>query len=120
MSKRVFFGQSDLRFYYFRYRDSKYYSLSIFLLTIIVCIILLINVIVHQFNNYLSIRQEVIAKKTAIKLINENINFMNNLDKSKLNSQLGTVTRALPVEKDFEGILNALSDSSIRSGVTLS
>lgn len=120
MNKRVFFGQNDIRFFYFRYKDSKYYSLSIFFLIIIVCVILFINFLTPQFNKYLSIRQEVIDKRERIRIINENINFMNNLDKSKLNTQLKTATRALPAEKDFYGILNALSDSSIRSGATLS
>lgn len=120
MSKRVFFGQNDIRFLYYRYKDSKYYSASVFFVTIAVCVILIVQVLIPQATNYLSIRQEIIAKQQTIRSINENITFISSLDKNTLNNQLETVSRALPSEKDFTGILNALASSSIRSGVTLS
>lgn len=119
MKKRVFFGQNDLRFYYLRFKDSGYYSLSIIILTIFICIILLLSVVVPQVEKYFSIRNEVIAQREKIRIINENINFMNSLDKVALDSQLQTASRALPPEKDFVSILNAISDSAILSGVTI-
>ena len=120
MSKRVFFGQNDIRYLYFRYKDSKYYSISLFVLTIYVCTILLFGIIIPQIGKYLSIRKEVIAMREKISLINQNISFMNTLDKTRLAKQLETVSLALPVEKNFAGILNAVSESSVRAGVTLS
>ncbi len=120
MSRKVFFGQNDIRYYYNRYKDSKYYSVSVFLLVIIVCIVLLLGVIIPQFITYLSIRQEITAKQEQITIMNNNMAFINNLDKSALSRQLETATNALPAGKDFAGLLNAISDASIRSGVTLS
>jgi len=119
MSKRVFFGQNDLRFLYFRYKDSNYYSISVIVLIIVVCVILVFMVIIPQAENYFSIRREVVALRSKISVLNENINFMNNIDKSVLNSQLNVTTQALPAEKDFAGINNALTASAIRSGVTI-
>jgi hypothetical protein len=119
MKKRVFFGQNDIRYFYYRYKDSRYYAISIFALTITVCIMLLFGVIIPQIEKYLSIRTEVIAMREKISLINQNISFMNTLDKGLLAKQLETVSLALPIEKDFAGILKALSDSSVRAGVTL-
>ena len=120
MNKKVFFGHNDLRFFYYRYKDSNYYSISIFTVTIVVCLILVLKIIIPQVETYFSIRREVVALRSKIKTINENINFMNNLDKSVLNSQLQTATRALPNDKDFAGIINAIADSAVRSGVSIS
>lgn len=120
MSKRVFFGQNDIRYFYYRYKDSKYYSISLFALTIFVCVILLFGIIIPQIEKYFSIRKEVIAMREKVSLINQNISFMNTLDKTRLAKQLETVSLALPVEKNFSGILNAISESSVRAGVTLS
>lgn len=119
MSKAVFFGQNDLRFFYYRYKDSGYYNLSIIVFTIIMCVILILYVIVPQVEKNFSIRREVAVKRMKIKKMEENINFMNNLNKSLLNSQLQTVFQALPAEKSFIDIINAISDSAIHSGVTL-
>lgn len=120
MSRKVFFGQNDIRYFYNRYKDSKYYSASVFFLVIAACSILLVIVIIPQFNNYLSIRQEVAAKQDQIRIMNENIAFINRMDKSTITSQLKSATQALPAEKDFAGILNAIADASIRSGVSVS
>ncbi len=120
MSKRIFFGQNDVRYFYSRYKDSKYYSFSIFSLVIFVCSILLMGVVIPQLNKYFSIRQEVSVKQEQLRIMNENINFINKIDRSSLNRQLEIATIALPAEKDFDGILNAISDSSIRAGVTFS
>ncbi|HVF69835.1 MAG TPA: hypothetical protein VNA13_04715 [Xanthomonadales bacterium] len=119
MNNKIFFGKNDLRYFYFRYRDSSYYSMSVIILTISVCLVLIISVIIPLANNYFSVRNEVIAQREKIRIINENINFMRNINRDQLSAQLGLATRALPSEKDFGGILNALADSSIKSGVTV-
>ncbi|HSW47751.1 MAG TPA: hypothetical protein VLG67_01610 [Candidatus Saccharimonadales bacterium] len=120
MSKRVFFGHNDIRFFYYRYKDSNYYALSIFALVTVACLMLVFFVIIPQAENYFSIRSEVVALRLKIKNINENSNFINNMDKSVLDSQLLVTTRALPTEKDFAGIIDVIAQSSIRSGVSVS
>lgn len=119
MNKKVFFGKNDLRFFYYRYKDSSYYSLLIIAVSIIVCVLLIFNIIVPQAEKYFSITREVAMQRRKLDILKKNINFMNNLDKSQLDSQFQTSIQALPVEKDFVAVLNALSDSAIRSGVTI-
>src|SRR5688572_15699003 len=99
MNKKVFFGQNDLRFLYYRYKDSVYYSLSIFIVTIFVCIMLLVNIIFPQAGKYFSIRNEVISQREKISIINENINFIASIDKAELDSQLRIASRALPPDQ---------------------
>ncbi len=120
MNNIIFFGHNDVRFFYYRYKDSKYYSLSILLATIIVCIILVFQVILPQIESYFSVRREVVTLRAKISTINQNINFVNNLDKSLLDSQLKVATEALPSDKDFEGIISAISAAAVRSGVSVS
>jgi hypothetical protein len=119
MNRKVYFGQNDIRLVYFRYKDSSYYSLSILLLVIIVCIFLLIYIIVPQIEKYFSIRNEVISQRVRIQTIKDNINFINNVDRSASDTQLKIVTSALPGDQDITGILNAISTTAVSSGVII-
>lgn len=119
MTRRIFFGQNSIRYLYFKYKDSNYFIYSTFGLIIVICLILVFGLIIPQYNNYLSIRQQVKSKKQAINNINQNIDFIQTLDKNNLNSQFTLVTNALPPDKEFSLIINSLSTASIRAGVTL-
>ncbi len=119
MSKEIWLGQKNIRFLYYRYKDSPYYSLFTSVFTVVVCTLLFFKVIIPQVQSWFSVRDEVIVTRKKISILRDNINFMNNIDKSVLNAQLQTVSRALPAEKDFIGVINALSDSAIHSGVSI-
>lgn len=119
MNKNIFFGHNDLRFLYFRYKDSVYYSISIFITVIIVSVILVFKVVIPQMDNYFSIHNESLDLQSKINTINENITLMSNIDKPKLNQQLQTAIQALPSDKDFSGIVNAISDTAVSSGVSV-
>lgn len=119
MRKKVFFGQNDVRFLYYRYKDSDYYSWSLLLAALIVSAVLVMNVVIPLVRDNFSIRQEVQVLREKIRILNENINFMNNLDRTVLNSQVQTATRALPADKDYLSILSSLSEAAVLSGVSL-
>ncbi len=117
--KRIFFGQNDLRFLFYRFKDSRYYSLTLVSFTIIVSMILVFSVVIPLASNYFSIRNEVLALRTKIGIIQQNTVFMANLNKDELDSQVKVASQAIPADKDFAQILNALADSSLSSGVSL-
>ncbi|HUQ85412.1 MAG TPA: hypothetical protein VM077_03755 [Candidatus Limnocylindrales bacterium] len=119
MNNKLFFGKNDLRYLYFRFKDSSLYSISIILATITICFMLIASIIIPLANNYFSLRSEVIAKREQIRVVNENIEFMKNLNKDELEDQLAIVTSAVPAQKDFGGIIDALSDSSAKSGASV-
>lgn len=110
--------QNSFYFYYYRFKDSPYYSLTLVVGVVLVCLVLIFQVIVPQLQSWFSIRDEVMATTDRINTINQNINFMNNVDKSKLNNDLKVATNALPSEKDLGAILQALSEASVKSGVS--
>ncbi|MGH7204152.1 MAG: hypothetical protein ACREHC_06940 [Candidatus Levyibacteriota bacterium] len=112
-------GKKGYRYWYYRYRDSQYYAFSIISVTIVVCLVLLFNVILPEMSNWFSIRKEVIATQEKIATLQNNISFINNLDKGTLNKQLDIAASALPPQKDFGPMLNAISSAALTSGVAL-
>lgn len=120
MSKEVWIGKKGFRYWYYKFRDSDLYPFATVGLTVIVCLMLLIYWIIPELNNWFSIRNEVIATRARIAILEQNINFINNLDKNTLNQQLQVATQALPPEKDFGAILDAISHAAASSGVSLS
>lgn len=115
----IMLGQNNLRILYYRYKDSPYYTMALIALIISISIILFFRVIVPQVESWFSINNEVFATRERISTINHNITFMDSLDKGVLNTQVKVATSALPTEKDFGPIVNALSDAALQAGVSL-
>lgn len=120
MSKEVWIGKKGFRYWYYKFRDSELYSFTTVGVAIVICLALLIYWIIPELNNWFSIRNEVIATRQRIAVLQQNINFINTLNKNTLNQQLQVATGALPSEKDFGTILDAISYASVNSGVSLS
>lgn len=118
MSNDIFFGKNSLRFWYYRFKDSAYYSSTLILIIIITCVLLLFQFILPQLEQWFSIRSEIIATRERTETINDNIAYLNALDRNMLNAQVKTATTALPAEKHFGTIVNALNTAAFRSGVT--
>lgn len=112
------FGEK-LRIVYFRYKDSVYFLFVVMIVVISVCIVLLFRVVIPQVQDWFSITNEVEATRKRLATINNNIALITTLNKETLNNQLAISTEALPFEKDFGSIVNALSDAAITAGVSL-
>lgn len=110
---------SSLNVLYLRYKDTPYYSIGIIVLVFFVSIILFFQLVVPQISSWFSIRDEIIATRNRIDTINQNINFIDKMDKQELDNDVAITTSALPFEKGFGGMVNALTDASITSGVSL-
>lgn len=119
MKKEIWIGKKGFRYWYYRYRDSEWYMFSIVGFALIISVALVIYWIIPELNNWFSIRDEVIATRQQIAILQQNNNFLNNLDRNMLNRQLQVATEALPAVKDFGGIINVFSNASAGSGITL-
>ena len=117
-SKNIYFGRNNIKFVYLRYKDSSYFTISVIILIITVCVLLVFALILPQFDQWLSIRQEVIATRERTATINDNIAYLSNLDRIQLSTQMNAVSSALPPQKSFGAILEALSASALRAGVS--
>ncbi len=99
------------------YKKHKDYLIPI--VTIIVCFILLLQVTIPQIGFLSAKQEEVSVEKAKLKILNNNLNILSNLNDSTLNSQFALATAALPVEKNFAGILNTINLAASKAGVFL-
>ncbi|MDO8583022.1 MAG: hypothetical protein Q7R51_00645 [bacterium] len=85
----------------------------------LVSIILLFQFVIPQFQALFSAGEQ--AKNMSLKLgsLKQNLNILTNASDDSLDSQLRIVSLALPSEKDFSGILNAIYFSAQKAGVAL-
>ncbi len=120
MNNEPWLGHNTVQFWYYRFKDSVYYTWFLVFVSLLVSFIIIFQVIIPQLTSWFSITNEVIALREKISVMNQNINFVNNVDPALLNNQLQTAQSALPAEKDFGGVVSALSDAAILSGVSLS
>lgn len=119
MKKEPWRGQNSARFLYFYYKDSPYYSWLFLSIIFSVSIILIFNVIIPQAQGWFSIRDEVLATRQRIAILNSNITFMSNLNKDQIDLRNQLALKALPLEKNFSDVIDAIVGSSIRSNVTV-
>lgn len=109
-----------LKLLYYRYKDSPYYSLSIFGLMIVLLVVLGWKVVYPQMMNWFSVNDEVARTRTRIETISKNISYLSALSDATLSDSLDISIHALPIQKDFAGVLISLSQAARSSNVALS
>lgn len=99
------------------YNRNKHYIIPV--VVIFVSIVLIIQVVIPQFKTLLKVREE--AKKASIVLdeLKKDLSVLESQDEEILKSQLKVSSLALPINKDFGGILNALYSAAQSSGVSM-
>lgn len=98
----------------------KYKEHIIYLAIIVVCILIFVFLTIPKISQIGIISQERKAEEEKLKILKNNVSILQNTDDSLLESQVQAVSSALPENKDFEGILNAISLASSKSGASLS
>ncbi len=98
----------------------KYKEHLVYILVIFITIVLFLSGILPRGKDVALLNNEKKIELNKFSILKNNLDLLSNLDDSKLNSQLLVVSSALPSEKDFEGVLNAVSLASGKSGATLS
>lgn len=108
---------ADLKSLKFIFDRNKPYILPIII--ILVCTILFWQFVAPQFGILFTAQEE--AKQASLKLqaLKENLNVLVNTDEKSLDVQLKILNSALPLNKDFSGILNSIYYASQRTGVNL-
>jgi len=86
---------------------------------VLISIILLFQFVIPQYQILLITRKQ--AKETALKLatLKTNLDLLTNINENTLDSQLKILNSALPLEKDFIGILNSIYSAAQKTGVEL-
>lgn len=104
---------------YIRYKDSPYFSATVYASILLVSIFLIYFVLVPQVTNFFSIREEISRTRERIAVMNDNIAFLMSLNDQELNQDVSLVTTALPPERDVSLLLSAINDAARQSGVLL-
>lgn len=94
----------------------KYKSYVIPVIAILVCWYVFFQFVVPQIQSFLAVKSTVDTNEQILAVMTQNYNTIASLDSTKLDQQLTIANDALPAEKDFAGILNAISNAAGISG----
>lgn len=105
---------STLRDIYARHKN---YVMPIII--IVVCFVLLTQITLPQLTSLSQKQQDENFEKTKLNTINRNLQIVNSFDAKTLDSELSLSTDALPIGKDFVGIINSINLAANKTGVIL-
>ncbi len=108
---------SDIKSLKFILNKNKPYLVPITI--IIVSIILFFQFVIPQFGALLTAKKEVKEASLKLETLKANLDILININEETLDSQLKILTSALPLDKDFIGILNSIYSTAQRTGVSL-
>lgn len=98
----------------------RHYKDSILpLVVIFACILMFFLVIVPEFKQFLTAQKQLKAETEKLEILKNNYNFLSSLEESKTENDYKMLSRVLPPNKDFVGIMNAISISSQKTGVSV-
>lgn len=107
-------NQTTFRILYYRYK-----AYVVPFITVLICMALFIWVIIPQVQGYFDQQSQIQTEQAQIATLKSNIALLSSSNSTTLNQQTRVVSDALPQQKDFVGILNAVSNASIISGIIL-
>ena len=84
---------------------------------IAICFFLFFQFVLPQFNSLAKREKEAKEASENLQTLKKNMDILTNTNDITLDSQVKTLTFALPLGKDFEGILKAIDFVSQRTGV---
>lgn len=108
---------ADLKLFKFILNKNKPYVLPVVIM--LISIMLFFQFVIPQFKAMLVVQKQ--AKESLLKLetLKANLDILVNIDDKVLDSQLQALSLALPLNKDFIGILNSIFLTSQKTGVSL-
>lgn len=114
MSEKVNINLKSLKLIF---NQNKPYVLPVVI--VIISIIIFFQFVIPQFGTFLAISKE--AKEVSLKLetAKENLQILTNINEETLDSQVKILSQALPLNKDFAGMLNAIYSAAQKTGVRL-
>lgn len=107
-------NQTTFRILYLQY---KVFFLPGIVFLLGVC--LLIVLVIPEFQQYKAAQDEIAISREKIALLNQNIALVSRQNTGTLDKDLQIVAKAIPVDKDFTSILNAISDAAVDSNTSL-
>jgi len=114
MKKEFNLNQSTIKILYTRYKE-----FILPLAIIFICAFLFLKFIIPQIKELRLERSQAQAARERIAVLKENLNILLKMDEGDQNLGFQIASSALPTEKDFVGILNAISTASYKANVPI-
>lgn len=108
---------SDLKSLKFIFNKNKSYIIPIVI--ILTSVILFFQFVIPQFGVLLATREKVKVASLKLETLKANLDILKNINEETLDSQLKILTSALPLDKDFIGVLNSIYSTAQKTGVSL-
>lgn len=86
---------------------------------VLVCVFTFFFLVSRQIQDVSLTKSEVEEAQKRITVLKENLDTLSKIDELAQNLQLELVSKTLPIEKDFTGILNAISQASSSTGISV-
>jgi len=83
------------------------------------CVLLILVVIIPQFEAFALSRRQVLAKAEEVKILKKSYSVLNSRTDELLNSQLTTVEKALPSNKNIISVFGSISDIALKLGIEI-
>src|SRR3990167_7441627 len=99
------------------YRRYKGYLIPISV--IFACVVVFFFIVIPEVQQYFTSRNKLKEETQKLEILKNNYNFLSNLDDAKTDSDLKALSLALPPNKDFVGIMNAISSAASKTGVSI-
>lgn len=114
MNKKVNIDKDALKLLYSRYKN---YLVPIS--AILACVVLFIYVIMPQVQKIQNLQNQEKQEARKLEILRNNLNLLYSLDAATLDNQLKLTSKAVPVNKDFIGILNGVAVAASKSNAVL-
>ncbi len=108
------FDQNTLRILYYK---NKMYIIP--LMAIFVAVLLFFFAVIPQIQEYFTLKDEEKNIQERISILKTNTSFLSSVNAADVDSKFQTSLLALPVEKDFDGILSVIQSAANDANVTL-
>ena len=99
------------------YRQYKDYFLP--LGVVLASFMILFFIVIPQTQQYLTNADALKAEQQKLDILKNNDNFLTNLDEGETDNQLKILSSTLPSDKDFAGVMNAISNNASKSNVSV-
>ncbi|OGH06491.1 MAG: hypothetical protein A2171_01860 [Candidatus Levybacteria bacterium RBG_13_35_9] len=99
------------------YRQYKEFMLPI--VVVVVSIILVVIIVIPQTQAFLQNREELKKEQDKLSILKNNYSLLSGMDEADLNVNLQALSKALPSNKDFIGVINTISYNSVRQDVSI-
>lgn len=114
VNTKVSMDQFVLQSLYFQYKDFITPVGVIF-----VCLLTCWIVILPQIQNWFTMQDQIVTDTQQLSILKQNLNAVTLMNDGNLDMMLQTASSALPTDKDFAAIVNALSTSALQAGTQL-